>query len=142
MRLTPNAALLGLVALTACAVPSREGYVARMSGFVGQSEGEVVSALGVPARTHDAEGRRFLQYEERRLVSYPGSAFIAGGRGGLGYGGFGYGLGYGFAPQVESRACDLTFELRGGRVQGFTARGDDCVAPAAVGSAAPPLRAG
>ena len=121
------AAALAALSLSACA--TREAFDQRQATFVGRSEAELVSALGVPARTYDTEGRRFLQYEDRRIVSYPGSVgFGYGGYYGrrFGYAGFG-GVG-GFGPTIETRACDLTFELRGGRVVGFNARGDSCVA--------------
>lgn len=110
---------LAALALSACA--TREGFDARTSALVGRSEVDLVAALGVPARTYDAEGRRFLQYEERRLITYPGSPGF--------YGRYGRYLGGGFPPSVETRACDLTFELRDGRVVGFNARGNNCVAP-------------
>ena len=127
---------LTLGILTGCAGATPEYFNARMASFVGRSEADLVATLGVPARTHEAEGRRFLQYEDRRIVTYPGDPFIGAG---FGYGGFrgrrlapGFGgyYGGGFGPVVETRACDVTFELRAGRVTGFAARGNDCVAPA------------
>ena len=116
------AAAMVALALSACA--TREAFDAQQAAFIGRSEAELVAALGVPVRTYDAEGRRFLQYEDRRIVSYPGAA-------GLGYGlGRWSGLG-GYGPRIESRSCDVTFELRDGRVVGFSARGDSCVAAVA-----------
>lgn len=138
---------LSLGILTGCARATPEAFNARMASFVGRPEADLVATLGVPARTHEADGRRFLQYEDRRLVTYPGDPFYGAGYGGFGYGGFGrrrigsaFGgyYGSGFGPVVETRACDVTFELRAGRVAGFAARGNDCVAPAPV--AAPAVR--
>ena len=133
--------------LAGCARATPEAFNARMAAFVGRSEADLVAGLGVPARTYEAEARRFLQYEDRRLVTYPGDPFFGAGYGGFGYGGFGrrrfgsafggyYGAGLG--PIVETRACNVTFELRGGRVAGFVARGNDCVAP--VPATAPVVR--
>lgn len=125
----PLLAALAALSLTACA--TREGFEARQAALVGRSEAELVATLGVPARTYDVEGRRFLQYEDRRLVSTGGAYPFAGFGYGLGRRGFGYGLGLGFGtgyPLVETRGCDTTFELRGGRVVGFAARGNACVA--------------
>lgn len=123
--------LAALAALTLSACATREGFVARQSALVGQSEAELVATLGVPARTYDVEGRRFLQYEDRRLVSY-GGAYPYGGLGyGFGRRGFGTGLGFGLGggyPLIETRSCDTTFEVHGGRVVGFGARGNACVA--------------
>lgn len=136
-----------LFVLAACARATPEAFNARMASFVGRTEADLVAGLGVPARTHEAEGRRFLQYEDRRLVTYPGDPLYGAGYGGFGYGGFGrrrfgsaFGgyYGAGFGPVVETRACDVTFELRGGHVASFAARGNDCVAP--VPAAAPVVR--
>jgi hypothetical protein len=117
-----------LLMLGGCAVPTTAAFDARMSGLIGRPEADVVAALGVPVRTHEAGGQRFLQYESRRLVTYPGSYPFGPYRYGY-YGGFG-----GFPPSVETRECDLTFALRNGRVEGFTRRGNDCrTVPPSVG---------
>lgn len=114
--------LVALLALSACALPSTAAFDANMAGFVGRSETELVGALGVPVRTHAADGLRFFEYERQRLVSWPAPA-------GYGFGRFGrYGYNYGTGPLVETRACAVTFTLRGDRVAGFTRRGDDCLA--------------
>lgn len=116
---------LALLALGGCAFQTEAGFDARMSSLVGRPEAELVASLGVPVRTYDVGAQRFLQYESRRLVTYPGSYPFGGYRyGGYRYGYFG-GFG-GFPPTVESRECDLTFALRNGRVEGFTRRGSDC----------------
>ena len=127
-------AAAALLALGGCTLPSTAGFDSRMAALVGRPEAEVVAALGVPVRTYDAGGQRFLQYEDRRIVSYPGSYPLGGyplGPYRYGYlGGFG-----GFPPSIESRECSLTIALRNGRVEGFTRRGDDCRAlpPAPIG---------
>lgn len=122
MNGTGRIILLGAAIATLAGCATREGFEARQATLVGRSEADLVATLGVPARVYEAEGRRFLQYEDRRIISYPGSV------------GFGYGFGYrhfghgGFGPSIETRACDVTYELRGGRVIGFAARGNACVA--------------
>lgn len=108
--------------LCSCAVPTREAFDAQMAAFVGRSEAELVSALGVPDRTHEAGGLRFLEYERRRLVGTPAGTAAGFGRFGWPYG---YGLGYG-GTFVDTRECDTTFTLRGGRVERFSRRGNDC----------------
>jgi hypothetical protein len=117
-----------LLALGGCALPTTAGFDSRIASLVGRPEAEVVATLGVPVRTHEAGGQRFLQYEDRRIVSYPGSypvgAYPFGGYRSRFYGGFG-GFG-GFPPSIESRECDLTIAVRNGRMEGFTRRGDDC----------------
>lgn len=125
---TPARAALALVlafGLGACAFPTREAYDAQMAALVGRSEAELVGALGVPVRTHEAGGLRFLEYERRRVVGTPagGAGF---GRFGYPYG-YGYGAGFGYGGTfVDTRECSTTFTLRGGRVERFSRRGDDC----------------
>ena len=107
--------------LSSCAFPTREAFDAQMAAFVGRSEAELVAALGVPDRTHEAGGMRFLEYERRRVVGTP--------TGTAGFGRFGRPWGYGFGyggTFVDTRECDTTFTLRGGRVERFSRRGNDC----------------
>lgn len=124
---------IAILALSGCATRTTANFDARLAGLVGRPEVEVITALGVPVRTYDVSSRRFLQYESRRLVGYPGSYPFAGypyGRYGYGfYGGFG-----GFPPTIETRECDLTVMLNHGRMQGYTRHGNDCRAlPPGVG---------
>ncbi|MCK8783471.1 hypothetical protein M0638_03625 [Roseomonas sp. NAR14] len=115
--------LLAPLALAACA--TSQEFDRQAASWIGQREGDLVAAYGVPSRVHEADGRRFLQYERRRFI--PGDpGFSTVGFYGRGFGpGWGWGWG-GFPPRVAS--CDLTFELRGDRVVGFSRRGDDCLA--------------
>jgi len=120
LRLVAGVAFL---ALSGCATRTTASFDARMAGLVGRPEVEVITALGVPVRTYDVSGHRFLQYESRRLVGYPGSYPF----GGYPYGRYGYGYGYGgFPPIIETRECELTITLTQGRMQGYTRRGNDC----------------
>lgn len=90
----------------------------RMVPLVGRSEGDLVAALGVPARTYQADDRTFLTFEERRSYIVAGDPFLY-----RGYSRFGpY-----FAPSgYVTRGCDITFTLRGGRAESFSLRGDGC----------------
>lgn len=111
-----------LLALTACAVgPSLEQ---RLATYVGKTELQLVSTLGVPTNTYEVGGVKFLQYGERRVIalpdSYPGPPF-----GPLGPLGPGYYGGFGYTSYVPVR-CDVTFAVRNGRVEGFSYRGDGC----------------
>lgn len=122
------AAILAL-GLSACAVPTREAFDAQMASFIGRTEAELVSALGVPGRVHEAGGLRFLEYERRRLVGTPAGPVgfgRFGGPFGWGYGpGYGYGYGYG-GTYINTRECETTFTIRDGRVASFSRRGNDC----------------
>ncbi|WP_426959307.1 hypothetical protein [Muricoccus radiodurans] len=119
-----RALLLAPLLLAACATGPT--LPERLATYVGRSEAELVGSLGVPVRTYDAGGQRFLQFEERRNVAMPGDTFL-----------YGRGL-YGARAWVGSPAayvpvqCDLTFALRAGRVEGFSYRGDGCPAHASL----------
>ncbi|MBU8536324.1 hypothetical protein [Falsiroseomonas tokyonensis] len=110
--------LVALAALGACAQgPTLDQ---RLSTFVGRGEADLVAALGVPVRTYEAEGRRFLQFEQRRnlLVASPLAAP---------YGPWGPRYGYWAPPPSYVQAsCDLTFALRDQRVESFSYRGEAC----------------
>jgi hypothetical protein len=56
-----------LLALAGCATSA--GFESRMHAYVGRSEADLVASLGVPARVYQTEGRRFLQYERRKVVA-------------------------------------------------------------------------
>ncbi|MBX6742448.1 MAG: hypothetical protein IRY87_10450 [Acetobacteraceae bacterium] len=90
----------------------------RLAPFIGRSEGDLVSALGVPSRTYVTEGRKFLQYDQRWTQVVPGGFYN--------YGPYWRSAPLWAPPVYVLRACDITFTLREGRVEGFTWRGDGC----------------
>ncbi|UFN50912.1 hypothetical protein LPC08_10005 [Roseomonas sp. OT10] len=96
----------------------------RLSTFVGRSELDLVNALGVPARTHQVDGVRFLAFESQRTMALPGGGAWAGP------GPWGpYGGGWGWGWNSTSYAvvnCDVTFALRADRVESFSYRGEGC----------------
>lgn len=107
-----------LCSLAAASCATRPTLEQRMLPFVGRSEGDIVAALGVPARTYQADDRTFLTFEERRSYIVAGDPFL--GRGYSRYGPY-------FAPPgYITRGCDITFILRGGRAESFSSRGDGC----------------
>ena len=121
-----------LIALAGCG----DGGAARMAfltSLIGQNETDLVRLLGVPSRTYETAGRKFLAYDQRRLDIVPVGPLYGGfGYGGFGYGGFGrWGPGFGpyaaFPPVVVERGCETTFELAGGRVAAWALRGSLCV---------------
>jgi hypothetical protein len=115
-----RAALALPIALAACATGPT--LTERLAIFVGKSELELVSGLGVPARSYETGGLRFLQYERRRAVAYPGTPGFGGPYGPYGrWGGWG---GWGAPPMVVVSECDVTFALRAGVVESFTIRGE------------------
>lgn len=115
-------ALLLAAPLAGCATGPT--FEQRMATFVGRSEADLVATLGVPVRTYETGGRRFLQFEQRATVLVPGDPW--------GFGPWGFGPPWGYRrpwavpPSYAVVGCDLTFALREGRVESFTARGQGC----------------
>ncbi len=93
-----------------------------LASFVGQPDTEVVRRLGVPSRTYEAAGHRFLAYAEHR------SEILSTGTGFGGFGEFGYfGPSLGFSSsEVIDRICETTFEVVNGRVTNWSLRGNAC----------------
>ena len=117
--MTARIALLSLpIALAACAAPGPT-FDQRMATFVGRGEGDLVANLGVPVRTYETEGRRFLQFEEQRTILVPGDPWG-------GFGPWGYRRVWAAPPSYAVTKCEVTFALRQNRVEGFTSRGEAC----------------
>ncbi len=117
-RISP---LLLAAALAGCAPAfDRPAFLATL---VGQPETELVRRLGVPSRTYETGGHKFLAYSERRSEVIGGGPFF----GGFGFGS-GLGLGYGaaFPSEVIEQTCETTFEVGNGRVLAWSLRGDAC----------------
>ncbi len=113
--------LMMILLLTGCASfgDARAEREAQLTGFIGQSEADLVRTLGVPSRQFEADGHRFLAYVDRRVELVPGSMLWRPYR---------YGFGYGpvFPPQAIEQSCETTFEVVGGKVTSFALRGRGC----------------
>jgi hypothetical protein len=108
--------LAAAAVLAGCATgPSLEQ---RMLPLIGQSELNLVAALGTPVRTYEVDGRKFLTFEERRSYIVAGDPFLY-----RGYSRYGP---YFSQPGYIVRVCEITFALRNERTESFTARGDGC----------------
>jgi hypothetical protein len=107
--------LAGLMAGCADQLAARQAY---LSQFVGQPEGVVVQQLGVPSRSFETGGVRYLAYNDRRIDIIPTfpsySPFFTGW------------YGAGFPPQVVDLQCETTFEVADGTVKAFSLRGNAC----------------
>ncbi|MDQ2801201.1 MAG: hypothetical protein M3Y41_00410 [Pseudomonadota bacterium] len=109
--------------LTAC-VNTGADRRAYLTTLIGQPETTVIQQLGVPSRTFETDGHRFLAYDERRVDVIPSPPLFGGGYWG---GGFGFGYGYGpFPPEIVERGCETTFDIVSGRVQSWNLRGSLC----------------
>ena len=115
MRRAVLLVLAGLVAGCVDQLAAREAYLSR---FVGQSESAVVQQMGVPSRSFETGGVRYLAYNEHRINLIPTfpsySPFFTGWYGG------------GFPSQVVELQCETTFEVADGTVKAFTLRGNAC----------------
>jgi len=115
MRRIMLIAVAGLVTACTNQLAARQAY---LSQFVGQPEGALVQQMGVPARSYETGGVKYLAYDEQRIdivPSFPSySPFFTGWYGG------------GFPPQVIDLRCETTFEVAEGTVRSFTLRGNAC----------------
>jgi hypothetical protein len=120
-----RAALAGLVLLpllTGCiSEPDRRAV---LNSLLGKSETDAVRVLGVPDRSFESGGRRFLAFVDRRSEAYGGGVGIFGTYG-YAYGGPGV-LAYDPGPAVFQRLCEMTIEIAEGRVASYSLRGNAC----------------
>ena len=114
------ASLLVLLSLAACANSARLEREAYLTQFVGQTEEDVVREMGVPARTIDTAGRRFLAYVERRTdYVRPVPMFSPFMRGSA--------INSVRLDEMVERSCETTFEIDTGKVRGVRMHGNGCV---------------
>lgn len=119
--------LLPLLPLAACAqAPAAPDPAA----WIGHTEGELVAALGVPNRVHEADGRRFLAYDTiTGGSSVVPSVGLGVGRSTGGWGsatGIGTGLGLSFGGYGTGGVCTTSFEVIEGRVAAGQRQGSGC----------------
>jgi len=109
-------ALIALaLALSACAADPGVQRRAFLASLIGQPEAEAVHALGIPTRTYQTGGVKFLAYDERQAAVIPGGNLS--GRGG--YRDV-------FSPEIVERGCEATLEVAGGIVRSWSLRGTVC----------------
>jgi hypothetical protein len=110
--------LLVAVVIGACAnqLAAREAF---LNQFVGHPDSELVRKLGVPTRTYETRGVKYLAYSESRLEFMPPLPPYAGPPWWLGA--------YGAAPpQVVNLVCETTFVVADGIVKSYTLHGNAC----------------
>jgi hypothetical protein len=108
-------AVTALAAGCANQLAERQEYLRH---FIGQPEIVLVQQMGVPARSIETGGVRYLAYDDSRIDIVPSGPTFAP-----------YYLGwYGasFPPQVIEWKCETTFEVASGTVKSFTLRGNAC----------------
>ena len=126
-QVTAGLAVAAALALSGCALGPNPKHVAYLNTLVGKSETDLVRAMGVPSRSFDSGGHKFLAYSRTKLESTPGDPGFGPGWG-WGYPGWhgGWGGWGGFPPQIIQRDCETTFDLLNGTVQAYNLRGNDC----------------
>ena len=124
MRISLAILVAGILLLGGCADGLKRRQAA-MAPLVGQTETDLVRQLGVPTRTIEVGGHRFLAYDESWIDVIPGGPIVplGGPWWGPGWGPIGVG---GIPPSVVQWTCVTTFEIVEGRVISFTIRGNGC----------------
>ena len=120
--LARRAAATLLLCVAACGNRLAERQAA-LAPLVGGSETDLVRALGVPTRSFDSVGHRFLAFVDTRAAVIPGTY----GPPPWGYWGPGSAWALGASPpQVIESVCETTFEIVDTKVVGFSLRGSGC----------------
>jgi hypothetical protein len=113
-----RAIVLLLTGLLAGCVNQLAVREARLRQFIGQPETELLQQMGVPSRSYETGGVKYLAYDEQSIDVVPGfptyNPFFTGWYGG------------GFPPQVVELRCETTFEIADGTVRSFNLRGNAC----------------
>lgn len=129
--------LVLLASVGGCAFQTEQQINAELARHIGEPETDLVRDMGVPTRSYQSGGHRFLAYYkgEQQIDSFNGG-FGGPGGGGFGYGGYGGGFGYGgwggwgfggFSQgTIYPYGCDTTFEVADSRVIGFKRHGNAC----------------
>ncbi len=118
-------ALAGLALLAGCASPSPQ-HVAALNALVGKSEADLIRVYGVPVRSVETGGSKFVAYSDHHIESFPEGGFGGyGWRGGWGWGGGWGGGGWGY-PDIQEFSCETTFELQADIVRRWSLRGNAC----------------
>ena len=120
MRADLVVAALARAGCTNQALEERRAYLQQ---FLGQPEETVLREMGVPMRTIESNGTRFLAYVEKRSDIYHPSPPMALNR--IGRPGYGPAM---LPGEVVERNCETTFEISDGRVKAWRMHGDGCVA--------------
>jgi len=113
--------VLFIFVLAGCANQALEERQAYYQQLVGQPEEQLVRELGVPTRTLESNGTRFLAYVESRSETVHPSPPFAMTR----YPRPGYPM-YLLPNEIVERSCETTFEIAGGKVAGWRMHGNGC----------------
>ncbi len=107
------ACLIALVLAGCDTGPSRQQFLAAL---VGHRESDALRTLGAPNRMIEANGHKFLAFDDQHVGYVPSPYFGE-------FGGFGY---FGPVSYPVLRGCEMTLEIVDGRVASYTLRGNSC----------------
>jgi hypothetical protein len=107
-------ALAGALAACTNGLAQRQ---AELTKWVGKPETDLIGLMGVPTRTYETGGMKFLTYDDRQTEVIPGPPYF--GPGPVWYSS-------GFPPSIVTWECDTTFTVTGGVVRAFSLRGNAC----------------
>ena len=116
-----GSALLAACLLTACTNGLAE-HQAELNRLIGHPESEVVQLFGVPSRTFDSGGVKYLAYTDKREDFLPGAPPFPYPYGPPFYGWYGPGI----APRIVTLICETTFAISDGIVRSVVLRGNAC----------------
>lgn len=109
-----RAALAACCVLPAACADDQAARIAALDRFVGQPEQTLLQTMGVPTRSYDADGVKYLAYDERRVEIISGTPGVGVWRAGA------------MPPQRIELWCETTFQVAQGVVRSFTLRGNAC----------------
>lgn len=110
-------AILGLALLLGGCVNTLQERQSFLTQLVGKPEIDAITSLGVPNRSFETDGVKFLAWDQQRID-------VVGGGGGPW--GWGWGWGGGFPAQVVVWSCETTLAVRGGVIVSYNLRGNAC----------------
>ena len=111
--------LLLAIPLVGCGngLAARQAY---LNQFIGHPDSELVQRLGVPMRTYETKGVRYLAYNESRVQLIPSLPPYGSGPW------WNRADGGGAPTQVVNLVCETTFAVADGNVKSYTLRGNAC----------------
>jgi hypothetical protein len=117
-------AVFALLLMSACAGSSAERNVARMNGFIGQTEEAVIKSWGVPDKTYTLDsGVRIISYNDFSDRYDPPTSTVCIGSF---PGNFGYSTCAGSPSRRTRLSCERSFHLKGGTVIEWSQHGNNC----------------
>lgn len=104
--------LILAAALVVASCATTGGYESSLKPWAGAQEADLLRAWGTPARSYEANGRKFIVFEAQREIHLPDSSDEGQAGGSIG--------------MDVGLSCTTTFELENSKVVSWSYKGDDC----------------